>query len=195
MTAYDTRVLKIRGPANLAGAWSAQPVPASRRPPHAAHRPAGREPREGGVSAPLVLPVHPWFPPSPLRVGGGAVGQPKSVTSRDESRDSSKVVQVFPVDYACAYISVRFNMKHHTFMPFHVHTMRTVRALLPWTLRSLGWVTRRPPTLTVARRWQQPQPAPRVARLGIVRPRPRQAERLPASARPRASLCRRFRPG
>ena len=33
----DTRVLKIRGPANLAGAWSAQPVPASRRPPRAAH--------------------------------------------------------------------------------------------------------------------------------------------------------------
>ena len=35
--AYDTRVgLKIRGPANLAGAWSAQPVPASPRPPRAA---------------------------------------------------------------------------------------------------------------------------------------------------------------
>ena len=47
-TAYDTRVLKIRGPANLAGAWSAQPVPASRRPPHAAHRPAAaRAPRTG----------------------------------------------------------------------------------------------------------------------------------------------------
>ena len=41
-----TRVLKIRGPANLAGAWSAQPVPASRRPPRAAHRPAAaRAPR------------------------------------------------------------------------------------------------------------------------------------------------------
>ena len=38
---YHTRVgLKIRGPANLAGAWSAQPVPASPRPPRAAHRPA-----------------------------------------------------------------------------------------------------------------------------------------------------------
>ena len=28
--------LKIRGPANLAGAWAAQPVPASPRPPRAA---------------------------------------------------------------------------------------------------------------------------------------------------------------
>ena len=28
------------GPANLAGAWSVQPVPASPRPPRAAHRPA-----------------------------------------------------------------------------------------------------------------------------------------------------------
>ena len=37
MAAYDTRVLKLRGPANLAGAWSAQPVPASPRPPRAAH--------------------------------------------------------------------------------------------------------------------------------------------------------------
>ena len=32
-----TSVLKIRGPANLAGAWSAQPAPASPRPPRAAH--------------------------------------------------------------------------------------------------------------------------------------------------------------
>ena len=38
--------LKIRGPANLAGAWSAQPVPASPRPPRAAQRPAAaRAPR------------------------------------------------------------------------------------------------------------------------------------------------------
>ena len=42
--------LKIRGPANLAGTWSAQPVHASPRPPRAAHRPAAaRAPRiEGG---------------------------------------------------------------------------------------------------------------------------------------------------
>ena len=40
--AQDTRVLKIRGPANLAGAWSAQPVPAS--------QPAG------GRRAPLTGP-------------------------------------------------------------------------------------------------------------------------------------------
>ena len=46
-TPYDTRVgLKIRGPANLVWAWSAQPVPASPRPPRAAHRPAAaRAPR------------------------------------------------------------------------------------------------------------------------------------------------------
>ena len=46
--ACDSRVrLKIRGPANLAGAWSsAQPVPASPRPPRAAQRPAAaRAPR------------------------------------------------------------------------------------------------------------------------------------------------------
>ena len=54
---------KIRGPANLAGAWSAQPVPASPRPPRAAHRPAAaRAPRTtpgctcGHGSAPPTAP-------------------------------------------------------------------------------------------------------------------------------------------
>jgi hypothetical protein len=45
----------IRGPANLAGVWSAQPVPAS--PPRAAHRPAAaRAPRtdDAGVGAPAA---------------------------------------------------------------------------------------------------------------------------------------------
>ena len=45
--------LKIRGPAKLAGAWSAQPVPASPRPPRATHRPtaacAPRAAAEGEV--------------------------------------------------------------------------------------------------------------------------------------------------
>ena len=36
--------LKIRGPANLAGTWSAQPVHASPRPPRAAHRRQARPP-------------------------------------------------------------------------------------------------------------------------------------------------------
>ena len=62
--AYHTRVgLQIRGPANLAGAWSAQPVPASPRPPRAAHRPAAaRAPRTtpgctcGHGSAPPTAP-------------------------------------------------------------------------------------------------------------------------------------------
>lgn len=61
--ATTARVLKIRGPANLAGAWSAQPVPASRRPPRAAHRPAAaRAPRTtpgctcGHGSAPPTAP-------------------------------------------------------------------------------------------------------------------------------------------
>merc|ERR1711959_828979 len=49
----------------------------------------------------------------------------------------------------------------------------------------LGWVTRRPPTLTAAarRRLPRPPPAPRAARLGTARPRPRRTERPPASAR------------
>ena len=37
------RVIKIRGPGELAGAWSAQPVPASRRPPRAAAAALGPE--------------------------------------------------------------------------------------------------------------------------------------------------------
>ena len=45
--------LTIRGPANLAGAWLAQPVPASPRPPRATHRPtaacAPRAAAEGEV--------------------------------------------------------------------------------------------------------------------------------------------------
>ena len=38
VAAYDTRVLEIRGPANLAGAWSAQPVPVHLPPFRRAHR-------------------------------------------------------------------------------------------------------------------------------------------------------------
>ena len=106
-----TRVLKIRGPANLAGAWSAQPVPASRRPPRAAHRPAAaRAPRTtpgctcGHGSAPPTAPRPrayagggPWRRKSPFGspmtgrrprmtrahdAGGGSLGGPNGATCK-----------------------------------------------------------------------------------------------------------------
>ena len=99
ITAYDTRVLKIRGPANLAGAWSAQPVPASRRPPHAAHRPAAaRAPRTtpgctcGHGSAPPTAPRPrayagggPWRRKSPF--GSPMTGRrPRMTRAHDRQR-------------------------------------------------------------------------------------------------------------
>ena len=62
--------------ANLAGAWSAQPVPASPRPPRAAHRPAAaRAPRTtpAGVHAPAATARSapaPTNSPSAARVRG-----------------------------------------------------------------------------------------------------------------------------
>eukprot|EP00964_Phaeocystis_antarctica_P089514 scaffold57144_cov66-Phaeocystis_antarctica.AAC.9 len=62
--AADISVLRRElggGPVNLAGARSAQPVPASPRPPHATHRPAAaRAPRTtdaGAAHAPAATPL------------------------------------------------------------------------------------------------------------------------------------------
>ena len=96
---HQTRVLKIRGPANLAGAWSAQPVPASPRPPRAAHRPAAaRAPRTtpgctcGHGSAPPTAPRPrayagggPWRRKSPF--GSPMTGRrPRMTRAHDRQR-------------------------------------------------------------------------------------------------------------
>ena len=65
--------LKTRGPANLAGAWSAQPVAASPRPPRAAHRPAAaRAPR----TTPGCTCGHGSAPPTAPRPRANAGGGP-----------------------------------------------------------------------------------------------------------------------
>ena len=59
--------------ANLAGAWSAQPVPASPRPPHAAHRgPPPRAPRvRRRRGAPAARARPPPTAPRPRAYAGG----------------------------------------------------------------------------------------------------------------------------
>jgi len=78
---------KIRGPANLAGAWPAQPVPASLTPARAplTHRPAAvrvcpahvrrragaEEEEEGGTRAPAKARPHVWWGESQAGVAAG----------------------------------------------------------------------------------------------------------------------------